>query len=217
MRRPTICVDFDGVIHSYTTGWHGVGKVADPPMSGAIDWLKEVLDSPGSEGALYKSKVQVVIYSSRSQSRKGRRAMRMWFGEYLGWGYLAVLKFPKKKPAAFLTIDDRAICFKGTFPTIDQMLDFKPWKPVVELQYRESWEPIDPDDDVFTMEHFIENCKAGGFIDYDGFGNYARNVKKVDGVWTGEKLRCYEREVRPSHALKGWLDKNYKYVVWYNR
>jgi len=31
------------------------------------------------------------------------------------------------KPAAFLTIDDRAVCFDGTFPTTEQMLNFKPW------------------------------------------------------------------------------------------
>jgi len=37
------------------------------------------------------------------------------------------LKFPKKKPAAFLTIDDRAICFNGTFPTKKEMESFKPW------------------------------------------------------------------------------------------
>ena len=38
-----------------------------------------------------------------------------------------ILEFPTKKPAAFLTIDDRAICFDGTFPSKDEMLNFKPW------------------------------------------------------------------------------------------
>ena len=38
-----------------------------------------------------------------------------------------ILKFPTKKPAAFLTIDDRAICFNGKFPTSTEMMAFKPW------------------------------------------------------------------------------------------
>lgn len=42
-------------------------------------------------------------------------------------GLLQRIKFPTKKPAAFLTIDDRAVCFKGVFPKPESLLDFKPW------------------------------------------------------------------------------------------
>ncbi len=129
MRRPIICVDFDGVIHSYISGWKGIGVIPDLPVLGAIEWLKEYLDCPDSICSMAPpSGVQIVIYSSRSRSGKGRRAMRQWIAKYLGREYLEVLKFPKKKPPAFLTIDDRTICFKGVFPTIKEMLEFKPWK-----------------------------------------------------------------------------------------
>jgi hypothetical protein len=39
------------------------------------------------------------------------------------------LRFPTQKPAAFLTIDDRAICFQGSFEQLDPetLLAFKPW------------------------------------------------------------------------------------------
>ena len=56
--------------------------------------------------------------------------MKRWLVKHgLHHGYIdeGVLKFPVKKPAAFLTIDDRAICFGGTFPTADEMMSFKPW------------------------------------------------------------------------------------------
>ena len=130
MRRPTICVDFDGVIHSYSSGWKGIANIPDRPMPGAIAWLKEVLDCPDSICSMaLPSKVEIVIYSSRSRSWQGRRAMKKWFARYMGREYLEVLRFPRKKPAAFLTIDDRAFCFRGRFPTVDEMVAFVPWKP----------------------------------------------------------------------------------------
>jgi len=128
MRRPIICVDFDGVIHSYTSGWKRIANIPDPPVNGAIDWLEEHLDVPDCICAMApRSDVQIVIYSSRSRSWRGRRAMKKWFVKYMGREYLEVLKFAKKKPKAFLTIDDRAICFKGKFPTTEEMLAFKPY------------------------------------------------------------------------------------------
>lgn len=117
-----ICVDFDGVIHSYTSGWKGIANIPDPPVDGAILWLEEQLHS---------GEVEIMIYSSRSRNWKGRRAMRQWFMKYLGRYHLRDLSFPKKKPAASLTIDDRAICFKGVFPTTAEMVTFEPWKQTI--------------------------------------------------------------------------------------
>ena len=37
------------------------------------------------------------------------------------------LKFPRTKPSAVLYIDDRAHCFTGAFPTVEQIKAFKPW------------------------------------------------------------------------------------------
>lgn len=129
--NPIICVDFDGVIHSYTSGWQGVAVIPDPPVQGAIRWLEKHLPLPeqlGVEGE-YKGPV-VQIYSSRSKSWFGRRAMKRWLVKHgLHPAYIrdGILKFPVKKPAAFLTLDDRAICFDGRFPETEEILAFKPW------------------------------------------------------------------------------------------
>jgi hypothetical protein len=37
------------------------------------------------------------------------------------------LSFPLEKPPAFLTIDDRALLFTGTWPDVGKLKAFKPW------------------------------------------------------------------------------------------
>lgn len=131
--NPIICVDFDGVIHSYTSGWKGVDVIPDPPVPGAIEWLKSILPVPEALGGnIYKeyNGPIAVIYSSRSKDSEGILAMQKWLvNNGLDESYVieGILSFPKQKPPAWLTIDDRAICFNGVFPTKDEMLNFKPW------------------------------------------------------------------------------------------
>lgn len=132
MSNPIICVDFDGVIHSYKSGWKGVSVIPDDPVPGAIAWLMHHLPMPDAVCAMAPEYCgpEVQIYSSRSKSWFGRRAMKKWLikhGMHPAYFYDNILKFPSKKPAAFLTIDDRAICFDGTFPDAKTMMSFKPW------------------------------------------------------------------------------------------
>ncbi len=128
MNKPILCLDFDGVIHSYTSGWKGADVIPDPPVPGAIEFLLTALDH-----------FTVVIYSSRSGQRGGIDAMVAWLKQHApdSWdddAYhdptfrgLCNIDFAGEKPAAFLTIDDRAICFDGTWPTIESLKEFKPW------------------------------------------------------------------------------------------
>ena len=39
MTKPILCLDFDGVIHSYTSGWKGARIILDPPVPGALDFI----------------------------------------------------------------------------------------------------------------------------------------------------------------------------------
>lgn len=126
MGKPILCVDFDGVIHSYTSGWKGADVVSDPPVEGAIAFLLS---------ALHHFDVQ--IYSSRTSQRGGIKAMRdwlynqgqnVWYDSPAGPG-LESISFPEQKPPAFLTIDDRAIQFEGDFSVLEPaiLVHFKPW------------------------------------------------------------------------------------------
>jgi hypothetical protein len=128
--KKIICVDFDGVIHWYRKGWQE-GKIYDKPVPGAMEWLVRFARNPEFE---------VAIYSSRSKDPKLLHEMKDWItlelDRYLSWvdGYdskplelFDKLTFPTQKPAAFLTIDDRAICFRGYFPSTEEIKNFKPW------------------------------------------------------------------------------------------
>ncbi len=37
--KPILCLDFDGVIHSYTSGWKGADVIPDPPVEGAMQFI----------------------------------------------------------------------------------------------------------------------------------------------------------------------------------
>ena len=161
MGKPILSVDFDGVIHSYSSGWKGPRTIPDPPVAGAFDFLTLALE-----------RFDVAIYSSRSHQWGGRRAMRRWMNEQASieilriadsgtdwclkgseekypliiwlkkeetmgpfdeavdqaaWSFVNALQWPQYKPPAMISIDDRAIQFDGNWPSVDELLKFKPW------------------------------------------------------------------------------------------
>jgi hypothetical protein len=127
--KPTLCVDFDGVIHFYERGWQG-GLIYGIVTPGFFEWAQRAQDH-----------FKLVIYSSRSKDREMLIAMHDWIVEQsLVWVEMqehgstlsvADFEFACEKPAAWLTIDDRAICFQGDWCALelstDRMLAFKPW------------------------------------------------------------------------------------------
>lgn len=140
-RKPIICVDFDGVVHAYTSPWTNAETISDGPVPGALRWLWKATEW-----------FQVSIYSSRSKTLDGRIAMFRWFMHHsteefpgedhpMHGGTLEdiddyPLRFDHEKPAAFLTIDDRAICFEGDWGELEpaDLLSFKPWNKRAQIR-----------------------------------------------------------------------------------
>lgn len=150
--KPILCLDFDGVIHSYTSRWQGASVIPDPPVPGALEFIVKALET-----------YEVAIFSSRSHQWGGKRAMKRWLRENLRslgmaenevhvpewWAetifkhggmdpwYVAVndasdhivqqIKWPWFKPPAKVTIDDRALTFTGVWPALEALDAFKPW------------------------------------------------------------------------------------------
>lgn len=119
--KPTIIIDFDGVIHSYTSGWTRPDEIRDGAVPGAMDWLREATEH-----------FKIAILSSRSHEPNGINAMMIWLEneaakvhDYYSW--IHRIEWPEHKIPAILQIDDRAFLFKGTFPSIEEIKSFKPW------------------------------------------------------------------------------------------
>lgn len=113
--RKTIVFDFDGVIHSYTSGWKGEDVIPDPIVPG----IREALEDLSKD-------YEIVVVSTRSQSDIGRYAIE----RYLDENGLSpfVDRVVAEKPPAIVYVDDRAIRFDGRPELLRDKIDhFKPW------------------------------------------------------------------------------------------
>lgn len=145
-KKPILCLDFDGVLHSYTSGWKGADVIPDPPVPGAMAFVAEAMDE-----------FNLQIFSSRSNQPGGIKAMQKWLAKHLcahheepPVDFEAIVRgcigWPTAKPPAMVTIDDRAVTFTGTFPSIDELKRFKPWNKQEGVMGEERQFPIHPTD-----------------------------------------------------------------------
>ena len=112
--KPTLCFDFDGVIHSYISRWKGADIIPDPPVESIKEGLGEL-----------KHDYKITISSSRCISDEGIIAMQDWLEKYeIPYDTIA-----HTKPPAFCYIDDRAVCFDGNPQhMLDKVKHFRPWQ-----------------------------------------------------------------------------------------
>ena len=110
-KRKTICLDFDGVINSYRSGWQGEQSIPDPPIHGTDRAIAKL-----------RSRFHVVVHSARCRTETGRRAIASWL-ELHG---IEVDEICEHKPPAHVYVDDRAIHFNGDWDaTIAAIHDFR--------------------------------------------------------------------------------------------
>ena len=67
-KKPILCLDFDGVCHSYVSGWKGASVIPDPHVPGLFEFLESA-----------KQDFDIQVFSSRSHQDGGTEAMIAWF------------------------------------------------------------------------------------------------------------------------------------------
>jgi len=108
-KKVIVAVDFDGVLHKYSKGWHN-GKIYDEPFENAALAMGIMLDKG----------FEVVIFSTRSYDRKqdgviekGQiKEMKDWLDRN-NIPYSRIATEPK--PYAQVYLDDRALRFEGNW------------------------------------------------------------------------------------------------------
>jgi hypothetical protein len=126
-KKLLLSLDFDGVIHHYTSGWTAIDNIADDPTPGAFPFIREALDH-----------FDVAIFSARSAHPGGLEAIQQWFEKHgLEAEYRERLQFPVAKPMAYLSIDDRSLLFTGTFPDPTRLKSFRPWNKGSPIESQE--------------------------------------------------------------------------------
>ena len=103
MRKETVILDFDGVIHSYSSGWQGADVIPDPPTPGA----KEAI-------AKLREHYVVVVVSSRCHQKGGIDAIKQWLANY----EIVVDNVSNDKPPHVVVVDDRALRFEGDWDAV---------------------------------------------------------------------------------------------------
>ena len=117
MSKPILVVDFDGVVHSFASGFTSPTALPDAPVPGAMEFLAKAIE-----------KFDVVIVSPRAAHPGGFEAIVAWLQKYNCPGQVRVWGPEAPLPPAFLTLSARAIQFTGTFPEEPKkMLAFRPW------------------------------------------------------------------------------------------
>jgi hypothetical protein len=92
----TVCLDFDAVLHAYTSGWTGYTP-EDDPEPGALEFVNQLLE----EG------YDLVIASARADSDLGREEIEKWLVKH-GFPSLPVVR----KVIAIAYVDDRAVAYE---------------------------------------------------------------------------------------------------------
>ncbi len=106
--KPVVCLDFDGVLHSYSSGWKGNDVIPDPPIDGA----KKAVDT-------LRKRYKVVVNSARCMNRKGRKAVEAFLDEH----NIVVDEVSEHKPAAIAYVDDLGVPFQGDWDKVINRID----------------------------------------------------------------------------------------------
>jgi len=184
--KPTVVFDFDGVIHSYKSGWQGAEEIPDPVVPGIAYAIEQLRDLG----------YNVVVVSTRCSSAQGMGAVR----RYLRCHGIVVDDVMAEKPPAICYIDDRAICFDGDAGSlVKKVQSFEPWtkggkktdSPVSMLRPCKA--------KIYERGGFREvtgvfHCWGADFEEFEtGPGNYSTAIIELDD---GEIVSCVANNVK---------------------
>jgi hypothetical protein len=111
--RYTVCVDFDGVLHS-PAPFVSEERIEGTVVPGALGWLEGL-----------QRRFDVVVLSTRAESIAGKEAIERWL---VARGPFGGVRATAVKVPALMYVDDRGWRFTGTnFPSPEDVHRARPW------------------------------------------------------------------------------------------
>jgi hypothetical protein len=133
MRRKTVSLDFDGVLHAYSRGWSG-GACYDVPVNGTADALAKLHE-----------RFRLVVTTAREAHT--HEEVWDWLEQHKLAGYIDQVS--NTKPPAAYYIDDRAIRFTGSWDDalaeVDRLEESDSWKPLAPSDWDKQMDAINRD------------------------------------------------------------------------
>ena len=112
--KPTLSIDFDGVIHKYSKGWQD-GEIYDDPIEGAFEKLLR----------LYLDGFKIVISTARTELEPVRAWWNKWYRTKFPNSEMFPIEITNTKPIAVAYIDDRAVKFTDWNAVYDSLSETK--------------------------------------------------------------------------------------------
>ena len=121
MKKKTIAVDFDGVLHQYSHGWKK-GEIYDLPVEGSREAMHR-LKERGFTIFIYSTRANKLYHKEDYLFQQ--KSMKEWLDKY-------DIPFDKiwtfGKPMADIYLDDRAITFRGNWDeALEEIDSFQVW------------------------------------------------------------------------------------------
>lgn len=179
MAKKTVIFDFDGVIHSYTSGWKGIDVIPDEPVSG----IREVIDDLRNEHGY-----EVVVVSTRCAETCGIVAIHEWLHKH----GIVVDRVQAEKPPALVVVDDRCICFDGTtHGLVEKIKIFRPYREAANnmLGTETLAKELHEAGRAAVEAGATVNPTGGKFLEWDEISEQAREGRRIQARYLLEKFR----------------------------
>jgi len=98
--KPTLSIDFDGVIHKYSKGWQD-GEIYDEPIERSFETLQR----------LYLDGFKIVISTARTELEPVKAWWNKWYRIKFPNSEMFPVEITNTKPVAIAYVDDRAVRF----------------------------------------------------------------------------------------------------------
>ena len=109
-----IAIDFDGVIHDFSKGWHD-GTCYGDPIIGSIEAIKKLAES-----------FNVIVFTAKAKpsrplvgGKTGTELVAEWLSKHNVMDF--VTEITSEKPRAQVYIDDKGYCFQNWKTTLEHI------------------------------------------------------------------------------------------------